>query len=173
MKQISKHQDDRLLEYLDGTLLPTDKARLEEEIAASAELQDRLGELRRVTTVLQQTAWQQPSRNFTQLVMHRLDQYPVRAGLSMRNGILLLMGVLIAVGIGSFLLSVGIFDTTSAINLNEFGLESKYIKQPLPSIPLNGKLIVNIIIMLNIALAFIILDRTILRPWFDQRMRHS
>jgi hypothetical protein len=173
MNKLSKPQDDQLLEYLDGTLTPEEKTRLEQEIFSSAELQNRLAELRRVTTALQRVELQQPSKNFTQLVMERLDQYPVRAGLTMRNGILLLTGVLVAIGLGSLLLAAGIFDAPSAIiNLNELGLESKYIKQPLPSIPVNGKLVVNIIIMLNIALAFILLDRTILRPWFEQRLRH-
>jgi hypothetical protein len=172
MNKLSKSQDDKLLDYLDGTLSPAEKARLEQEIFNAPELQNRLVELRRITTALQRVELQQPSKNFTQRVMERLDQYPVRAGLTMRNGILLLAGVLVAIGLGSLLLAAGIFDAPGAINLNELGLESKYIKQPLPSIPINGKLVVNIIIMLNIALAFILLDRTILRPWFEQRLRH-
>jgi hypothetical protein len=169
MKKISTQQIERLLEYLDGTLSPADKQAMERELAESAELNARLDELRSVTQALQQTHLEQPSKNFTQRVMNHLDQYPLRSGLSMRNALFLLAGVMVAVGIGTFLLAAGIFDTPGTIDLNMFAIDNKYIQQTLPSIPFNGKLVVNIIILLNIALAFIVLDRAILRPWFDRR----
>lgn len=171
MKKVSKQLDDRLLEYLDGALAPADKERLEQEIAASEEMSFRFEELRTLTHSLSHVQLEQPSKNFTQRVMDHLDQLPVRSNLSIRNSILLLAGVLVAVGIGSLLLASGIFDTPGSINLNELIQQNKYIQQPLPSIPFNGKLVVNIIILLNIALAFLVLDRAILRPWFERRAR--
>jgi hypothetical protein len=48
---------------------------------------------------------------------------------------------------------------------------NRYIRQSLPGIPVDGKWIVNIIIFLNIAVAFIVLDRTILHPLFQRRMQ--
>jgi hypothetical protein len=78
---------------------------------------------------------------------------------------------MIAVGIGAFLLSAGVFDSTGAIDLNDMGIQNKYIQESLPTIPVNGKLIMNVIIMLNIALAFLVLDRAILKPWFERRTR--
>jgi hypothetical protein len=173
MKKVSQQLDDKLLEYLDGKLSPAEQEYLEKEISASAEVRTRLDELQNLTRAIKSVQVVQPSRNFTQRVMDHLDQYPVRSGLSARNGIFLLAGVLIAVGLGSFLLASGIFDTPGTIDLNAFGLQNKYLKEPLPSIPFNGKLVVNIIIMLNIALAFLILDRVILRPWFENRARMS
>lgn len=171
MNKIPNQLNDKLLDYLDGTLAPADKKRLEQELATSEELRSRLDELQSVTHTLSQVRIEQPSPNFTQRVMDHLDQLPVRSGLSMRNSILLLAGVLVAVIIGSLLLASGIFDAPGTINLNELVETNKYIQQPLPSIPFNGKLVVNIIILLNIALAFLVLDRAILRPWFENRTR--
>lgn len=171
MKNISKQQEDNLIAYLDGTLSPTEKEQLEQELANSTALQQRLAALQTVTHVLKTITLEQPSKNFTQRVMSGLDQYPVRSGLSLKNGILLLVGVMIAVGIGAFLLSAGVFDSSGSIDLNNMVIENKYIQESLPSIPVNGKLVMNIIIMLNIALAFLVLDRAILKPWFERRTR--
>jgi hypothetical protein len=171
MKNISKQQEDSLIAYLDGTLSPSEKAHLEQELVSSPALQQRLAALQTVTQVLKSTALEQPSKTFTQRVMSGLDHYPLRSGLSLKNGTLLLVGVMIAVGIGAFLLSAGVFDSTGTIDLNDIGIQNKYIRERLPAIPVNGKLIMNIIIMLNLALAFLVLDRAILKPWFDRRTR--
>lgn len=172
MKKVSSQQNEQLLEYLDGTLSQSEKTKLEVELSASPELQARLEELRTATQLLKKTsAAEHPSRNFTQRVLEHLDQYPVRTGLSIRNGIIILAGVMLAVIAGAILLSTGIFDTPGTIDLNMFNIDNKYVQQYLPSIPFNGKLVMNVIILLNIALAFVVLDRAILRPWFDRRTR--
>lgn len=171
MKNISKQQEENLIAYLDGNLSPSERARLEQELVSSPVLQQRLAALQSVTQVLKSATLEQPSKNFTQRVMSGLDQYPLRSGLSLKNGIFLLIGVMIAVGIGAFLLSAGVFDSAGAIDLNDMGIQNKYIQESLPTIPVNGKLIMNIIIMLNIALAFLVLDRAILKPWFERRTR--
>jgi anti-sigma factor RsiW len=170
--KIPQAQDEKLLDYLDGTLKGTEKESLEQQIKSSAALQARLEELRTLDAGLRLTRLEQPSKNFTQLVMNRLDQYPVQAkSFSTRNGVLLLIGVLVAVGVGSLLVAGGVFDGTSSIELNQTIVPNKYIQNPLPAIPFNGKLVVNIIIMLNLALAFMVLDKAVLKPWFEKRAR--
>ncbi len=169
MNKIPQPLDNKLLELIDGTLSASDKEQLEQQLAASPELKRRFDELVQVNYTLESSSLKQPSRNFTQLVMAKLESYPVRSGFSPRNGFLLLAGVLVAIGIGSLLLANGVFDTTGSIDLNNMVLQNKYIKEPLPTIPFNGKRVVNIIIMLNIILTFLVLDRTILKPWFDKR----
>src|SRR5688572_26576015 len=102
--------------------------------------------------------------------MSRLDQYPVRSNFTLRNGIILLAGVLVAVGIGSLLVASGVFDGSNTIDLNQTIVPvNKYIEKPIPTFNLDGKLMVNIIILLNLALAFLVLDRAILKPWFEKR----
>lgn len=164
------YKDDQLLDYLDGTLSPSDKQNLDIELQSSPELTKRLEELRSVTLTLKVEKLQHPSQNFTQRVMDHLHQYPVPKGLSIKNGIFLLAGVLLAAGICVVLLSAGVFDTPGSIDLNGI-VQNDLIQQSLPSIPINGKLVVNIIILLNLAIAFLVLDRTILKPWFERRTR--
>jgi hypothetical protein len=106
-------------------------------------------------------------------VMNRLDQHPSRAGLSLMNGIFLLGGIFIVLVVAVILLSKGVFDQSTSFDLNNVGLVNQYIKQTLPSIPVNGKLIVNMIVLLNLGLAFIVLDRAILKPLFNRRMQSS
>jgi len=169
MNKIPQSLDNQLLDLIDGTLSASDKEKLEQQLATSPELKKRFDELVQVNYTLKSSALEQPSKNFTQLVMTKLNSNPVHTGLSARNGLLLLAGVLVAIGIGSLLLANGFFDSPGSIDLNNMVLQNQYIKEPLPSIPFNGKLVVNIIIMLNIILAFLVLDRTVLKPWFDKR----
>jgi len=166
----SQTQDSTLFEYIDGGLKGSEKKNFEQILKDSPALQTRLEELRRLDSGLRTIKVEHPSKNFTQRVMSRLDQYPIRSSnLTFRNGILLLTGVLVAVGLGSLLLAGGVFDGTSSIDLNQTIIANKYIQKTLPTFNFNGKLIMNIIILLNLALAFMVLDRAILRPWFERR----
>ena len=173
MKAIPQTLDDKLLGYLDNTLSPSEMLELQQQLEHDMALKARLDTLRKVHEALRQLKTEEPSRNFTQAVMGKLDHYPVRTGLSIRNGILLLVGVLVATGIVSYLLSGGVFDNaTSPLDLNTMNsLPKEYFNKPLPSVYLDGKLMINIIILLNLGLAWVVLDRTILRPYFKRRMR--
>jgi hypothetical protein len=83
-----------------------------------------------------------------------------------------LSGVLVAVGIASILVSAGVFDNlNTTIDLNRVELPKKYFERSLPSIPFSGKVIVNIIIILNLGLAWLVLDRAILKPLFQRRLQ--
>ena len=171
MKRVPQSVDDLLLDYLDGSLDGDAKAHVEKELSTNALWRERIEELKTVGTLLAETKLDQPSRNFTESVMARLHQYPAQKGFSIRNGILLLVGVLVVVGIASVLLSTGAFDnTTTSIDLNQMEVSKRIVKTPLPSFEFNGKFIVNVIILLNLGLAWIVLDRTILRPFFNRRM---
>lgn len=171
MKKVSQPIDDILLDYLDGKLTTPEKEKTERSLQSNPAWQKRLEELRLIHSFLITTKLEQPSRNFTGTVMSRLHQYPAQAGFSIRNGILLLAAVLVAIGIATVLVSSGAFDnTTTNIDLNQVELSKKFIKTPLPSFAFNAKLIVNIIIILNLGLAWMVLDRVILKPFFQRRL---
>lgn len=171
MKKVSQSIDDMLSDYLDGNLNNMERAKIEETLQQNTEWKSRLDELRAVGSMLTETKFELPSKNFTQTVMLRLDQYPEQSGFSIRNGILLLTGVLLVIGIATVLVASGVFDNTNTrIDLNQVKLSEKLVNTPLPSFELNGKLLVNIIIVLNLGLAWIVLDRGILRPLFQKRM---
>jgi hypothetical protein len=106
--------------------------------------------------------------------MSKLDQYPAQQGISVRNGIFLLIGVLITAVIASVLVSAGVFDSAvTNIDLNQVNVPKKYLNAPLPSFQYSGKVIVNIIIFLNLGIGWIVLDRVILKPFFQRRLQGS
>jgi anti-sigma factor RsiW len=163
--------DEHLLDYLDGALNALQAGELEDQISASPELKTRLEELRVVHLALKGTALEMPSSNFTQRVMRNLDSFSVQ-GLSIRNSILLLSGVLVAIGVALLLLNAGVFDSVNgAITLDSLPVKKQWLKYPLPSIPYNGKTILHIIVIVATGLSFVLLDRTILRPWFENRSK--
>lgn len=172
MKKISQHLDDELLLYLDGELDSTAKEKLELALQQDEALKHRLTQLQTMESFLKSDTLESPSKNFTQLVMNKLDQYPAQtSSFSMFNGILLLAGILLMTGIAAILVSSGVFDQASgALDLNTLEISQHYIQRTLPSIPIDGKLIVNVIIVLNLGLCWLILDRTILKPFFRRRI---
>ena len=169
MNKLSPAKEEELLRYLDGELESVQKTSLEAEIQGSIILKKRLQELQTVQSFLMRKATlESPSKNFTLKVMEGLDTQPVRSLFSPRKGLLLLIGVIIASGISLMLLTGGVFDSTTT-SLIVDAPENKWIQDPSFSIPFNGKILVNGIIFLNLALALVLLDRTILRPLFQKR----
>jgi hypothetical protein len=122
---------------------------------------------------LQAIRIEQPSADFTQHVMGNLHRASaVTLGLPSRNKMLMLVGILITVGVAIVLIAGGAFNSVNTITLDPNILPNDQLRKYIPSIPFNGKLIINIVILMNLALAFIILDRAVLKPWFEKR-RHA
>jgi hypothetical protein len=116
--------------------------------------------LRLIDETLSKNKLESPSSNFTHRVMMNLHVVPVASSLSPRNGVLLLCGTILALTILTLLVGGGMFDSV---------IKTIDVPQVRTSIPVNGKWIVNGLVILNIVLAFLLLDRTILRPWFNRR----
>lgn len=113
-----------------------------------------------IDEVLSKNKLEIPSSNFTHKVMINLHSMPVATSLSPKNGILLLGGTMVAVLMLTLLVSGGMFDSVNqTINLPK-------IKQ---SVPVSGTLVIKGLIGLNIILAFVLFDRTILRPLFSRK----
>jgi hypothetical protein len=170
MKKLSQEQEQNILDYLDGKLNHAQAETFEQTLKDNVMLKSRLDEIRKADSLLKQLSIDEPSRNFTFTVMNRLDQYPAQTGISIRNGILLLSGIFVMMVIAVLLVTSGYFDQQSTLDLNKMQFAQRYINQTLPGIALNGKMIVNTIVLLNLVLAFIVLDRTILKPLFHKRM---
>lgn len=171
MNKLSPAKEEELLRYLDGELEASQKIKLEAELQSTPELKDRLEEVRSIRTFLVRKAtFETPSKTFTQKVMAGLDSQPVKSLLSPRKGLLLLIGVIIASGLALMLLSNGVFDqTNTSLLVDTTPIKNKWIEETTFSIPFNGKILVNVIIFLNLALALVVLDRTVLRPLFQKR----
>ena len=173
MKKISQELDDKLLRYLDGELDSLGKQRLELALQQDEALRHRLAQLQAMESSLKMNMLETPSKNFAQIVMQKLDQYPAKAsGLTLFNGILLLAGILLMTGIAAVLVSSGVFDQArGTIDLNTIEFPRQYLQRTLPTIPIDGKLVVNVIIFLNLGLCWLIFDRAILKPLFKRRMQ--
>lgn len=163
----------KALEYLDGTMNASERKSFEIFIETSPELKQRLNEIRTADLLLRNEPRLEPSIYFTKNVLASLDQKPYQSR-SIFNNILLLCGIIGIVAICVILLTTGAFDSaTTHINLDSLNIASKYVKKNLPSIAINGKLMVNIVIILNLLVALLILDKGILKPLFQKRMRTS
>lgn len=171
MNKLSPAKEEELLRYLDGELEPSHKIKLEAELQGATDLKERLEELRVIRSFLTSKATlETPSKIFTQKVMSGLDAQPVKSLFSPRKGLLLLMGVIIASVLALMLLSNGVFDqTNTSLLVDTTPIKNKWIEETTFSIPFNGKILVNGIIFLNLALALVLLDRTVLRPLFQKR----
>ncbi|HZY82345.1 MAG TPA: hypothetical protein VFE50_22625 [Cyclobacteriaceae bacterium] len=127
-------------------------------------------ELKLIEKVLGKNKLESPSSNFTHRVMVNLHSMPVASSLSPRNGILLLCGMVVAVTILTILVGTGVFDAANPTISLEKLPDVEITKDLQKTIPLSGKWIMHGLIMLNIVLAFILFDRTVLRPFFNRRL---
>jgi len=171
MNRLSPAKEEELLRYLDGELETSQKINLEAELQRAPDVRERLEELRTIRSFLMRKAiLEAPSKTFTQKVMAGLDTQPAKSMISPRKGLLLLIGVIIASGLALMLLSNGVFDqTNTSLLVDTAPIKNKWIEETTFSIPFNGKILVNGIIFLNLALALVLLDRTVLRPLFQKR----
>lgn len=129
-------------------------------------------ELQTIDHYLQSLRVEQPSVNFTQKVMGNLHRASASViNLPSRNTMLLLAGILTVIGIGILLIAGGAFSSVTSITFDQTLIPNKKIREHIPSIPFNGTLVINIVILMNLALAFIILDRAVLKPWFHRRAK--
>jgi hypothetical protein len=84
---------------------------------------------------------------------------------------LMLAGLLVAIGITILLVAGGAFENVTSITVDPTLIPNDKIRQQIPSIPFDGKLIFNIVILMNLAIAFMIFDRAVLKPWFSRRAK--
>ena len=160
--------DEHLLRYLNGELEAAEIATLKSQLADSNELNQRLEELRVIQTYLKQSnQLETPGANFTDTVMAGLERIKTE-NISARRGLILLIGSIVASGIVLGLISLGVFDSSTSL-LIESPVKNKLLNMPEISIPFNTKVLINGILFLNLGLLFMLLDRTILKPLFQNR----
>jgi len=162
--------DDQLLSLLDGIGSEAERESMKKVISSSVEMKKRVEELQAVHNFLQrQNKIENPSKSFTEKVMSSLHTRPAFTFLSPRNGLLLLVGLMVASGLAVMMVSAGSFDQWyTFFNLQQIPLKNDWVKLP-TSISFDLKQIVKIFVMVNIVIGFILLDRTILRPIFQKR----
>jgi len=166
MKNIS---DDELLNFLDGSSTNAQKDFLKNELNTNSVLKKRMEELEQVHLFFQKrNHLEQPSKNFTNKVMANLHTKIAYTFVSPRNGLLLLVGLLVASTLAVLLIIDSPNQLHTVFDLNQLNVTNNLVKLP-SSIPFDLKMAVKIFVMTNIAIAFVLLDRTILRPIFRER----
>ena len=168
---MNTHPSEQLLRYLDGSLTEKELEKLQGELKQSPELQAKLAELESIHRFLEKKSrLEMPSKNFTQRVMDRLDTLPQTSFISPRNGLYLLVGILVASGMLVMILSSGALNNmTTTLSVENPISNQNLLDISKVSLPIDIKLVIKVIIFINLALAFVMLDRTILRPLFRQR----
>ena len=170
MEKISAEQEDRLQDYLDGKIEGPALQQVKNDLSGSEAMQKRLEELRHVQEFLKKNSLKHPSTVFVERVMKSLSVKPLSSYPSPKNGLMLLMGVMVATGMLVMMISAGFFDKVSGIvSLDQLEPVRKYVTPSIPAMTINGKLIMKVLIGINLVLAFIVLDRTVLRPFFQRR----
>lgn len=177
MEKISNQQNHRLQDFLEGKLSGAEATVLKAELEKSAVLRRQLEELRLLHSLLTERSKMDtiPSSDFTYNVMRNLDRNPSTVStLSPRNGLLLLVGILVATGTGMFLLATGSLDSMNGLlPLKELNLPKVLTDVSIKTIPLSLKIIMKIAIIISLAIAFVVLDRTVLKPFFDRKHRRQ
>jgi anti-sigma factor RsiW len=175
MNNYSQSSDEFILQYLDGQVPMKDKTEFENALKANSELNQRFQQLKMVHDVLNAGRLESPDPEFTSKVMRNLNQAQTRLVMSPKNGLMLLLGVGIALMLGVVYLYTGTFDQISGvIDLETVKLPKSIIQRSLPAIPFNASMVMKILVGLNLAIAFVLIDRTILQPYFRNRSaRHS
>jgi len=172
MERLTQQIDNLLIDYLEGNLTGDKLQKIKKGLETSEDLRNRLEVLKLIQHSLQASALVHPSGNFTQRVMSNLHRVPSSTALTPKNGLMLLCGILVAIGIGLTLVDAGFYNSLNGmLSLNQIEMPSGIKTPSLPSIPFSGKWLVNSIIALNLGLAFLLLDRTILKPYFSRRSR--
>lgn len=143
-----------------------------EELRKMIHPDEKNQELNTIDQYLKSIRIEQPSGNFTQRVMTNLHRTAaIRSSLPSRNKMLMLAGILVAVGVTILLVAGGAFESVNSISVDQTLIPNEKIREHIPTIPFNGELIFNIVILMNLTIAFIILDRAVLRPWFNRRAK--
>jgi hypothetical protein len=162
--------DDELLNFLDGEGSETERRKLEKTISENQVAQKRLKELEAVHFFLRnQKGIEQPSKNFTEKVMEGLHAKPSFTFFSPKNGLILLVGLLVASWLALMLASSGAFDQFHTVfDFKSLPVNTDLVKIP-KSVPFDIKVFVKIFVLVNLVIGFLLLDRTILRPIFQKR----
>ena len=163
----------RILQYLEGNLAMGEKKEFEDALKSDNLFMDHFLQLKLVHDSLS-TKLESPGVSFTANVMRNLSVSPMTLNVSPKNGLMLLLGVGVALVLGvTFLSSGGFDDLTGVISLDTVALPKYVIQQQLPAIPFNAGMVMKFLIGLNLAIAFVLFDRTILQPYFRNRSRIS
>lgn len=171
MKKNAKTLDEQLQHYLDGTLSHEDKEVIEKLLQTDYTVKEKYENLLMIDQFLRKANVVNVSHDFTQRVMSRVEALPVSPSRSIRFSLIFLMVIVALISISALFVSSGMFDESiTSVDPNALPFLDQYILKHLPTLSLDGKVLMKVMIFLNSALVLIFLDRAVLKPFFQRRM---
>jgi anti-sigma factor RsiW len=171
MKKDAKTLNEKLQHYLDGTLSHDDKVVIEKLLLADDTVKQKYENLLMIDQFLRETKVVNMSGDFTQRVMSRVEVLPVPQSRPIRFPLIFLMVIVALISISVLFVSSGMFDESiTSVDPNALPFLDQYILKHLPTVSLDGKILMKVMIFLNAALVLIFLDRAVLKPFFQRRL---
>lgn len=165
-----KNLEELLLRYEANELSPEELKNLELQLSQSPELKKKADQYLLIHQFLQTRGKiESPSRFFTEKVMDGLETKSLTIHSSPRKGMMLLLGIILASGLVISLLSSGTFNNLTETIPTDYLKAPNFLKIP-ASVSVDIKLVINVILLTNLAIAFVVLDRTVLRPFFQKKL---
>ena len=163
------YSDEDILAYLDGKLNPEAQIEFENAVSKSSTLEERVQWLQSVNKLMLDSSLETAPQGFSKNVMQALDEKATRR--FPRNGLILLLGVLVALTFITLLLSGSNLDLSVFNQLIPQNISLGDTRVDLPTVtPVNTKLIINGVLFANLFLALLLMERVILRPYFRGRV---
>lgn len=159
--------DEILFDYIDGTLSPGQKERVDGVCEKDEKLRKRLAELQKLDLMLSQTTGT-PSPTFTDTAWRRLQPTAGRTSKYGLNSLFLLLGVVVTVIIGSLYIPDSVVEMDLAW---VFEPTENYIKTPEIDLTqgIDLKVLTQGMLFSLVILALLFLDKALLRPYFKKR----
>jgi len=167
MKEIPSYLEDKIYAYMDGQLTGSEKEAFEHLLASDKTVKSRYDEIVLAERLLTEAPLLEPSPGFTETVLERISNPPVR--FSIRNGLIIFSAIVFLMFLLAGFASAGIFEQTTMVDLNKLVPLEEMSDRNIPSVSIDVQWFIRILIVLNTAVAFIVLDRTVLKPFFQQR----
>lgn len=174
MKKNNTALDEKLQHYLDGVLSHDEKEAVEKLLLTDESLKEKYENLLIIDQFLRETNVVNVPGDFTERVMNRVEALPAPQRLPIRFSLIFLMVVVTVASVAVLFVSLGMFDgAVTSVDPNALPLVDQYVFKPLPTISFDGKILMEIMIFLNAAIALLVLDRAVLKPFFQRRLTRS
>lgn len=159
--------DEQLWRWAEGEASEAEQAQIRDAMMQDEAIQTRADHIRWLRETLQrQATLEEPSARFTARTMAAIRQKPILP-VTYGKGFWILGGIVIATGLAALLMGFGTFDSEVA----PLTLQQPWLTKMIgsPTLHVSVKTVVSAVILGNLALALVLLDRTILRPYFQGR----
>lgn len=161
-------KDELIWSFIEGSLSENQKHQFEEELSTDADLKMRYDEINSLNSFAKKSILSSPSLQFTEHVMHKIQQVNLRPK---RSHWLIFLGVFITILISGSYLSE--YNTALIIDMSEIKLPTSILFLQNSEFTINQSLpldsITKVLLYVMSFLSLIFFDKAILKPYFKNR----